>query len=290
MKKILLIAVLLVLILVSSPHVYAMSCGFENPTTLTGGTIGNQTVLNASFADANGTAIRIAFFLTSAAQSRNTTASAAQNVSNLSGAALMAPRSVNVSFPDAAVFDEAPDYTLSCSCYNSTDTQACNATRTGITLDRKSPNQPTGITFTNPLKDGNTITATIDRDNANSCFVRFGSVNAPRKSMTLSGSTCTFTARRNNPPNSDYPSFIESSDGTNGTLSAMLNIIIRATQSDGGGLFGGTVVMPEKKQGSQSIVGGQNQNPFAPKKKNDGWAIWIVAGFFAFLLFKGKNK
>ena len=280
MKKILILLPLIFIL--SMFYAYGLACGFNNPTPASSSTIGNNTMLNASYSNAGTTdpTISIEFSLQSSSLSRNTSLSMIANISN--NTAVFGLASINTSFPNSVIMDDAGDYTLSCACYNSTGSSgakvACNSTRTSMTLDRTVPDLPSAITFTNPLVADDTITATINRGLANSCYVRFGGIGDINRVMTLSGSTCTFTVGIDSPPNSDYNGFIVASDGLNSTLSSIQSITIRARKSDGGGLLGGAVIMD----------GQAAQSPFIPKT-NDKAMLGLAILILAFMYFRSKK-
>ena len=159
---------------------------------------------------------------------------------------------------------------------------------TTVIVDQNNPVAPTAVTFSNPVEADETITATIDRDNANRCFIRFGSQGAPRNAMTLSGTTCTFTVTANNPPNSAYQAFVTADD--NGAdaeaLSTAQNIEITATKNDGGGLFGAGATLTMPKDNSIQSALGLSKNPFSPKQKQN--ALLIVIVIIAIILMRKK--
>lgn len=287
MKKLTLI--LPFILILSMFSAYALDCGFASPSPASAGSLGNLSVLNMTYSNAGTTEANIYFvaYLTSPSTRNATAATQGKifNVSNNTAPVVMSVNAINNTYPNSAIIEDSSDYTLSCECVNSTAVTACNATRTSILSDRTFPSAPTSITFSNPVKAGDTITATIDRTLANRCFVAFGNVNA-RSAMTLSGSTCTFTVQSNSPPNSDYAAYLIADDRTNSTLSASQNIIIRGTVSDGGGVYDGQAILNQGQANSgQSILGGSS-NPFAPKPTGlaaippIGWLLIIIAGFF----------
>jgi len=160
---------------------------------------------------------------------------------------------------------------------------------TTVTVDLSNPTAPTAVTFSNPVEADETITATINRQDSNRCFVRFGGVGAPRQAMTLSGTTCTFTVTANNPPNSAYHAFVTADDAGSDSeaLSAVQNIEITATKNDGGGLFGAgaSIVMPNDNSVQSAL--GLSSNPFAPKQKQN--AVVIVIIIIAIIISKNKK-
>lgn len=273
MKKIILILPLLLFVI---PYVYSaeLSCGFQNVPSV----VSNRTIINISYANAPPeTTTNLSIFVFTSSPSpttRNNSNSFVFNYTNNTATGSLT-FSINGTFGNAIIEDAS--YTLNCICYNGTGQNNCNST-SSITLDRHKPLVGTGITYTNPVGDGNTITMSIDRQYMNKCFVRFGSETAERKSMTLSGSTCTFTVGKNNPPNYDYQAFLEADDGLNSTLSSVQYITIRAVKSDGGGLFGGATFEVPSSQTGSSI--GAPSNPFNPQNKNIKIIIFLVIGFF----------
>ena len=267
----------------------ALTCGFQAPSA-SGSSLGNLSLINVSYSDSGATtptraSYTVSVNISSPSTRNSSSVSSIFDIANTTGGTMAALFSVNSSFPNSIIVEDSTDYTLACSCRNNTDAVNCNATLTSTLVDRTSPSPPTAITFTNPLQDGNTITATIDRTLANRCWILFGGAGVPRRAMTLSGSTCTFTVAKDTPPNSDYQTFVQADDRTNTTNSAVQSITIRGTPSGGGGLYGANIEI-DNSQG-QSVIGGQS-NPFAPKKNNDVF-VWAVLAFVAFLLFKGKK-
>ena len=294
MKK--LIAIFPILMILSLFSAYAeLNCGFEGLSN--NGYLTVMSVINVSFSSGAGGTTDDTFSLIINASSVTTQNSSSLtlfivNQSNSTAASIVASRNkINVSVPTFSnlILQEGNDYVLTASVENSTDRVACNSTRTGITIDRVPTTAPTAITFSNPIDNAETITSTINRSNANRCFIRFGSPQAARTAMTLSGSTCTYTASFNNPPNSDYQTYFEADDRTNSTLSALQFVTISSVKSDGGGLFGGTAVLTNNQGGVQSALGG-NTNPFAPKSNFQDWinnnplivVLLIGAGLYYF--------
>ena len=286
------IPIVLLILIFSLVSVFALECGFESPTPITTtGTVGNQSMLNASYSNAGITEPLINMtFSASSVSTRNSSTSLLGNSSNVTqvSGGQMAPNSVNLTISNAVLIDDSNNYIISCSCGNSTTSVACNSTRT-VTFDRTKPSPPTGITFTNPVLEGNTIRATINRELANRCWIHFGGQTTERRAMTLSGSTCTFTAQKDSPSNSDYETFIEADDRTNTTFATSVFITIRASQSDGGGILSGATIQLPASQGGQSLLGGgSSNNPFAPKGKNN--TGMIVIAIIALLIYLRNKK
>lgn len=279
-KKILIIPFMLILSMIS---VYALTCGFSTPAN--SAVLDNDDIINVSFANMGVTeaSISVAFFATSPS-TRNSSAALNGLVANLTNATQNSINQshINTTIGASKIIEDSNDYTLDCTCYNGTAGTACNSTRTSIEFGRTAPSAPASITYTNPVEDAETITATIDRTNANRCFIRFGSQTAERKAMVLSGTgdtqTCTFTVGKNNPPNFDYQSFIEADDRTNSTLSNVQYVTIRAVKADGGGLWGGTLVTTDGLGGTS--------NPFVPQDKKVQTIILLAVAFFVLKWFK----
>ena len=289
MKKSGLIVLTILLFSLLAFSAYSITCGFQNPTPAASGTLSGSDIINVSFADPASTSlINVSVFLQSAAISRNTTLSTLFNYTNVTqGTGVY----VNGTFYDAYAFDDANDYTLSCSCQNATTTVACNATR-AVTVDRTNPAAPTAITFTNPVKATNTITATIDRVNANRCFVKFG--GNPKQAMTLSGSTCTYTVQSNTPPNADYDLVVSADDRTDTeAVAAKRYISIMSTVNGDGAWLGGALEAAQNQDTGQSILGGGSSNPFAPKPtglKAIPPIGWVVIAIILVAMFWNKKK
>ena len=106
--------------------------------------------------------------------------------------------------------------------------------------------------------------------------------------MTLSGSTCTFTVGKNDPPNSAYQTYFEASDRSNTTLSAIQYVEINAVKSDGGGILSGDIIIYDENGNPIQSSIGSSGNPFAPKKDNTWLLIGIAVG--AYFLLSGKKK
>lgn len=282
MKKSFLILAMLIISL--SFAVYAMDTPVINKPA-TGGSLGNNSPINITFG--TGGDVDYCVVYAKSANTRNTTFSKVVNITN-STATDSNSGHLNASYSDSFRLDEGNNFHFGAVCYNNSDLNTSTSNSTGVLIDLFKTTAPTGITFSNPIADGGTITATINLDNAHRCFVRFGGTSVPRKTMTLSGSTCTFTVGKNNPPNSDYQTFIEADDETNSTLSTQQNVIIRAVASDGGGLFSGATLQVDNQANGQSAIGGNAQNPFAPKK-DDKIILLVVVLAGAFLYFKNKK-
>lgn len=263
-KSILLLTILVLAFAMLSFSVNAISCGFVNPAS--NGQIRNNANMTVTIASGGISETDIAVYINaSSATSLNSTNSLLDNASNNTGTGMI--DLINITFGNSIILRDANDYTFRCACQNSTETVACNSTSTGVLVDRTVPSAATAVTFSNPVESGETITATITRTNTNSCFIRFGSPNAPRLTMTLSGSTCTFTPTSNNPSDSAYQAYVEASDSLNTTQTTSQNIEIDIVKSDGGGLFGaGAQIQVPANQGLQGALGGST-NPFAPQGK-----------------------
>src|SRR3990167_2546930 len=287
MKKTILLPIMLLFLIFGVTSVSAaFNCGFQVPAS--GGTIGNRSLINVSFSGDNtygqNATINISVSMISVSTRNNTLATGI--ITNLTN---HTATSINMTLNNSFAFDDSNDYTLNCECYAGNQTASCNSTRTSITLDRTSPAPLTGITFTNPVLADNTITATINLELANRCWVRFGGPSVARRAMTLSGSTCTFTASKDNPPNSDYETYLEADDGTNATLTTLQYITIRASQSDGGGILSGaTIQLPPSKGGQSLLGGGSSKNPFAPQNKGNNGII--VIAIIVLLIYLRNNK
>lgn len=205
-------------------------------------------------------------------------------------------RHLNVSLQGKFVLGDSNDYVFRALCFwNGTgEGSKTSAEVSGVTLDRSKPQVATSITFTNPVKDTQTITATIDRNTTNKCFIKFGGHTVERRAMTLSGTTCTYTVGKNNPPNSDYDTYINTDDNTNTTDSGIQYVSIKAVSSDGGGLFGGSTFVTEGGDSSgQSVFGGgTSSNPFLPNqgfKLDDKTGALLIIGLLVFLYIKNKK-
>lgn len=249
--------------------------------------VGNFSEMNASY---NGTGVFnvTVFFEARSTVTQNSSFSSISNITNSSR-----PRVSNLTLPNSVILQDADNYEFRATCYwNGSSAQAANAvqvssTVSNVLLDRTKPSAATAITYTNPVQDADTITATIDRANANRCYIKFGGNSLTP--MTLSGSTCTYTAQRGvqTPPDSDYKFLIKADDRTNNTDTADTNYVtIDHDQSDGGGLFGGTIVTSEGN--GQSSIGISNNNPFSSKKA-DNKVIAIILLVVVFLYFKNKK-
>lgn len=287
MKKI--ISLISLIFFLNIFSVYSLNCGFERPAS-SFSSLGNNTLINVSYSNAGITeaTIRVDVNISSPSTRNSSSLTSIFSISNTTGGSLSAPFSVNSSFPNGVIIEDSNDYTIACSCTNSTTSVNCNSTRTSMTVDRLLPAPPSSITFSNPLKAGDTITMTINRGLANSCFVLFGGTGVSRTPMTLSGSTCTYTVQANSPSNGDYQTYFSASDKLNETLSNLNYVTVSASGSGGDGILTGEIPLPSSQKG-QSILGGQQTNPFVPQKKNDNWGMWAVVGFLVFLYFKGKK-
>lgn len=274
-----------------------IDCNITNPSTNSIINTGTQLNITYNASTSGNTAnVTVALFAKSIAQSQNTSFYALIfNQSNISNRL-----HVNITFPSTnPVLGDASDYSFFATCYENATAAGATADQvtnssiiSSVQLDRTSPSVATGITFTNPVGASGTITASITRGNTNRCFLRFGGPSVSRTAMTLSGSTCTFTVTSNNPPNSDYSTFVETDDNSNSTLSAVQYITIRGTKSDGGGLFGGTLVTTgDSSSSGQSAIGGSSSNPFLPNqgfKFDEKTGAVIIIALLAYLYFKKK--
>jgi len=160
---------------------------------------------------------------------------------------------------------------------------------TTVTIDQTDPSAPTSITYTNPVDDGDTLTSTIDRDNANRCWVKFG--GNPKVAMTLSGSTCTYTVTNGIPVNSIYETVFSADDGTDAeAVAAIVTVQITATPNGGLVIGGGEAVISVDADGNPTNSAiGFNSNPFNPKQKqNNALVVAIVGAFVLYMVFKKK--
>ena|SRR3990167_6321145 len=279
MKKTILISLLVFLLSLFFVYADELTCTLLAPTT--GSSVGNLSVFNLSFAGGTNNATVTGYFNASSASTRNSSAGTLLwSLANLTAIHTL-NGSINITINKSMIFEDSDDVVVEAAVETSVGRVDCGSTATGVLVDRTMPAPPTGITYTNPLVVDNTITATINRELANQCFIRFGSSNAPRKAMALSSSTCTFTVARDNPPNSDYQTFISASDRTNETLSTVQNVVIRAVTSDGGGVLGGTLVKTPSGVSAQSVF------PTLDAKNKQVLAIVLL--LLAFLYFKNKK-
>ena len=261
--------------------VLSLGVGAVNTATInTGNRIdGKQTDFNITFIGvADSTTLVNCSLSMISSSTANSSVGLLFNLSNAS-ATIGNGSTINYTLAVGDILEDARDYTATATCWNSS-TIPFTATASNLLVDRGTPSPATAVTFTNPIATDGTITATVIGANTTACFIRFGGTSVERRAMTLSGSTCTFTVGMNSPPNSDYQTFIEASDGTNTSLSTAQNVIIRAVTSDGGGLFGGTLVTT-----SGQSVGG---NPFLPKK-NDKLGLGFVLIIIGYLYYKNKK-
>ncbi len=280
MKKLMFLIPLMFLLGIFLVNAAGVDCNLSFP--LTNGKLGNFSSFNVTY-NASGSAGNVTAWVEGrSATTRNSSFSFVANATNTSNRF-----HVNITLANSIILEDSNDWEFRATCYlNASQTSTVqytavttSATNTGILLDRTTPNTPTGITYTNPVQSGNTITATIARANTNRCFILFGSPTAPRKAMTLSGSTCTFTAGRDNPPNSDYQTYIMADDRTNQSISDVQSVTVRAVTSDSGGLFGDAAIF------SGGATGGAK--PFSKVNNNQIALILVLA--LAFLYFKNKK-
>ena len=267
-----------------------IDCNFTSPTYIT-----NGTVLNVSYNTTGMTSIiniTVAFEAKSAS-TRNSSYSLIGNVTNTSN-----QRHVNFTMPSStAVLEDSNDYVVRASCIlnasGATSHNGVSSESSAVILDRTNPAPPTGITFTNPVTDTKTITATINLELANACIIKFG---GNRISMTRSSTTCTYTAQRgkSSPADGDYQFSVIASDGTNETASGEQSVTIDADQNgDGGWLGGGLQYTPSANQGLQGALGGGSSNPFAPKPtglKSIPPIGWVIIAIVAVMLFGNQKK
>jgi len=287
MKKILLIFPLVFLFSLFFVHA-TISCNLTVPTVVNSGTALNVSY-NISGAQSD---VNVSVFIEArSASTRNSSYSFVANVTNTSNL-----RHTNFTFTTSLttlIIEDSNDYDFRATCYlnqsgvstigGTADTVTTSSTLSDRTIDRTTPTVPASITYTNPVQRANTITSTINLNNTNRCWIRFGSSNVERRTMAISGSgdlrTCTFTVGRNSPPNSDYASYLSADDRSNETLSTSRNIVIRGTTSDGGGLLGDTIVT--------QTDGFEKQSPFS-KVDNKSIAVILVL-ILLFLYFKNKK-
>lgn len=224
----------------------------------------------------------------SASNTRNNTVFNLINISNTT-ATNFDLGYANFTFGSSFVMDDTSSGSVTGVSTGVGDADGVALGATTVTIDQTNPTAPTAITFSNPVEDGETITATINRDDSNRCFIRFGGNTVPRLAMTLSGSTCTYTVTRNNPPNSDYQAYVSADDaGTDSeAISSVQSITISAVKSDGGGLFGAGAQITFPNDNSVQSALGVSNNPFAPK--NDKKTIAIVLIIILVLYLRNKK-
>lgn len=275
-------------------------------TPLAGGNFtGNHSVVNASFncsmdwsaediansswayALQNWTAIKI--YLQSASLSGNTTV---VDITNTTGAATLnisdatnpnnawIKNSTIVDFNgtiDSSIFDDATDYTFTCSLYNGSD--YVNKTRTSITIDNGVPPTPTLSPSSNTLvtsETTQTFTATVTDVNVTSCTYVIGrggtdlaSADTTSGSGTYSTTSCTFTKTFSDQgDNGDWWWDVTASDGTN-TTKSVLNILQVQIAPSGGGV-----------------------SPITIAKEKANIIMWVVIilviGFVLYVIFKRR--
>lgn len=282
-RNILLLFALLVVLLVPSAFADDITCAIVSPSSSS--TIGATTVFNVSLAGGTGNASVTVDWNASSSVSRNTsTLSLFMSQANLTGAALMANGSINRTLPSDPAIDDTNGYTITASVKGTGGQTQCTGTLTSMTFDLSDPSAPTGITFSNPVEDAETITATINRANANRCWVKFG--GNPKQAMTLSGSTCTYIVRADAPANSDYQVVFSADDRVDSEAAAATQFMtVRAKKSDGGGIYSGAQVVVNEPTGVQAVLG-QNSNPFAPK---DNTMTWVIVAVVVYLVFFRKK-
>lgn len=275
MRKIILIPLILILFLA---YTYASPQLTINTLTWT-----QNALINISTKDVNDDSKVNISFITIRCSSPSTANSSTSNIYNISNSSAtnFDLGYANFTFGSNLVLEDSNDYTCNAISTNGTITSASVT----ATIDRTAPSAPTSIQFTNPVDDTNTITATVTGTDTTNCYIRFGSPQVEGRAMTHSGNTCTFTVGQNNPPNGDYQTFIEASDKTNSTLSSVQSITIRAVKSDGGGLWGGTLVSTNPSAG-QSAVGAPS-NPFIQKDNKSALAFIIL--ILIYLYYRSKK-
>lgn len=256
MRKIIIFMVLLALLM-------AFGVQAQASITLVTTTWNSGTLINFSVKTANdGSLVNISNLavFASSSSTRNSTSFLVYNISNTTATnGDLGYLNFTLGPNIHSQLENAIDFTVTTKTTGVGDSDAVTSTTSNVFIVANTVAAPTSITFSNPIEDTNTITATIVRANANQCYIRFGSPSAPRTSMTLSGTTCTYTASRDNPPNGAYQSYFEAFDGNTAVLSAMQNVEINIVKSDGGSLFYGTQLkLPQT---------GDSSNPFAPQSK-----------------------
>lgn len=240
MKKIMLMPIFVFLaLLFSSFSVYALSCGFQNPTTASGGIFDLGDIVNISFGNTGGIAstrdaIRIYVNISSSFTANSSTSTTIGfNINSTNGT--QNKDSVNISLDNIGnvILEDGQSYTLNCYCENRTTSDtvgagsvACNSTRTGVRIDRTVPQIPTSLTTAERL-DGDAITATVNGANTTKCTISFG-LGGIRSAMTHSGNTCTYTIAPNSPSDGVYQYQVFASDDLNETASAVTSIEIDA--------------------------------------------------------------
>lgn len=263
-----------------------IDCNLTVPSRISNATVGINVTYNTSVTTTNVTVALEA----KSASTRNSSYSLIANITNSSATSL---RVWNLTFLGAGlVLEDANNYVFRATCYHngtsSNPDTAVSSEISGVVIDRHRPVTPTGVTYTSPVGDAGTITATINRALANTCYIKFG--GGSLVTMVLSGSTCTYTASAtsNNPPDGDYQFIVRASDGLNDSLvdTSSQSVTIDAVQSDGGGLLGGTIVASSDGAGQSSI--GLKSNPFSSKKYDDK-VIAIILIVVVFLYFKNKK-
>lgn len=144
---------------------------------------------------------------------------------NITGEYLVANESqglFNTTFVSLNVIEDGNDYVFNATCTNVTDIIV--DTNTGITIDNTVPIAPTTLSpASNSIDDDGTITfsGAVTNNVTTSCTLYFVTTNPgnPSYSMTYSGTSCSraFT----NVPETYYDYYIQASDETNTTNSAV---------------------------------------------------------------------
>ena len=220
LNKVALFLVSLIMLIALALNSYATSCAFITPAS--NGYLTTGSKINITDAD-RGTLVRllIVHINASSASTSNSTSFEITSFTNETKATNMPIAGINgtLNNTDALVLEPANDYVLTAWIQNITSPGSivCNATVTGITIDRgDAPTVPTSISPSGILTSRDqTLSATVNGVNTTGCTLRFMDKNpgSSRYETTHSGDTCSLAFT--NLPKGTYRYTFDASDGTN---------------------------------------------------------------------------
>lgn len=214
---------------------YAGDSATLNTPSITGSGVDLNVTLSIT-SDAGNT-VSCAFF----GSSPSTANSSTSLISNVTNSSSDTGAYVNYTLASSDVLEDSNDYTISVTCYNTSDGFSVTGA-SSVTVDRSTPSAPTADDSADSefdAGDSSTITYTVTGTDTTGCTIFFGSAGqSPRfygsntYAMAHSGNTCTYDVSELNPADGIYDVYVEASDGTDTATSSMINFYVNSFSDD----------------------------------------------------------
>lgn len=271
MKKIMfLMTIMSMLILLMTGNVNAtQACEIIEPDT--GDPVRDGTIFNVSFSGFTNVSVSVYINISSSSTANSSTSTLFVLTNKTTNGAV--PNTTNASLGSTIAVEDAQNYQVTAYADNGTTIGqriTCTGTATNVIFDRTVPNVPTTSHTAGQVFGATTLTYNVIGANTTGCRISFGRVGqftgSNTYAMTHSGNTCTYAITSGNPPDGVYDVQVRASDGSNTSVSSVLDFKIDILEED----------TPDIGDGLQVDVGRAVAN-----KKNVLLAILIVVGVYA---------